>query len=180
MLVSQVVQVIRSIASVSRLSSFLEFLWSSEIRLEIRIRCIHQTSCSTPLWHFPIVPMWIWTGWTGPTSPPVCSESSRYLPQSLFLLQRSSSSHLEMEPLLLVGTQVAQLCQLFQEEQEDFTVGLLLLKRLEIHLISEGWVAPLKMRVQALPALDRATKEHGKNLPGKIEYTLNFPGKYPI
>ena len=118
MLVSQVVQVIRSIASVSRLSSFLEFLWSSEIRLEIRIRCIHQTSCSTPLWHFPIAPMWIWTGWTGPTSPPVCSESSRYLPQSLFLLQRSSSSHLEKEPLLLVGTQVAQLYQLFQEEQE--------------------------------------------------------------
>ena len=33
--VSQVVQVIRSSASVSRLSSFLELLWSSEIWLEI-------------------------------------------------------------------------------------------------------------------------------------------------
>ena len=30
----------------------------------------------------------------------------------------SSSSHLEKEPLLLVGTQAAQLCRLFQEEQE--------------------------------------------------------------
>ena len=60
---------------------------------------------------------------------------------------------------------------------KDFTVGLLLLKRWEmflIHLISEGWVAPLKMRGQALPAMDRATKDHGKilakNVPGKISY----------
>ena len=66
---------------------------------------------------------------------------------------------------------------------KDFTVGLLLLKRWEmfqIHLISEGWVAPLKMKDQALPALDRATKDHGKNLTGKNAYTLNFQEKFPI
>ena len=56
---------------------------------------------------------------------------------------------------------------------KDFTVGLLLLKRW-IHLISECWVAPLKMRGQALPAMDRATKDHGKNLPGRIAYTLQI------
>ena len=66
---------------------------------------------------------------------------------------------------------------------KDFRLGLLLLKRWEmflIHLISEGWVAPLKMKDQALPALDRATKDHGKNLTGKIAYTLNFQEKFPI
>ena len=42
-----------------------------------------------------------------------------------------------------------------------------MLKRWEmflIHLISEGWVAPLKMMGQALPALDRATKDHGEHV----------------
>ena len=61
---------------------------------------------------------------------------------------------------------------------KDFTLGLLLLKRWEmflIHLISEGWVAPLKMRGQALPAVDRATKDHGKNVPGKISYLKASP-----